>query len=844
MSAADTQSPVGQLVGNKYRIGAEVGRGGMATVYSARHVNIGKDVAVKLLAPDLVSSRTVTERFMREARAAAQVRSPYICEVYDVGTYDGRPYIVMELLRGESLYEKLSRERQLSATQTALIATQAAKGLRSAHEHNIVHRDLKPENIFITTGEGGVLHTKLVDFGLAKFYEPNQDPQAVRLTREGALFGTPAYMSPEQARAKGSVDHRTDLWALACIVYEMLTGRTVWDIDQGVAMILAQIASTPIPSACAYRPDLPPEFDTWLQRALARKPEERIQTAEAFVNSLNRALRLEGFSSEPGRLVAVPVGHASAPSHPVPSGPRNNFQPQRTSGQPHSGPLPAAQSPLPLPAVPSSSAPTTLRPKRRWLIPVVVLLSTVVGAVAFSRGELTRWLGSAVGPAWLSFGQPSPMDNEPWAASIAEGQAQLASGRAEEAEQTIRAAFDASQAKAARSLHTHLATALETNGPCRLKALGHPRPFASKTESSKPSALLTPAGLLAAWTDNDGAPYQQVKTTLLDSALRRIRPEVNVSPTTEAAREPQLFPIPGGVGLAYWDFAGSRAGIYLRTLENDGEPRGNPVLLSNNVGGHPFYPSVAASTDGFWIVWAEPTRERVFDLMARRLDNTLNPSGPAVALTAYATAEQGKTQVSRPSAAFAHGVLNIAYTLRRNNKQQLLLLRVNPEVARGQAQITPTATQVEPGDEESDRFLGKVMELGPASTHDYSSVACLNEGCYVAWDEIGVAAHLGFFGPEGTLRWKRPLSGGASRGSVFASGQQVALSWYENKRVQFARANADQLGPPSVVGRVSAELKQQPPQILKADGDNEWLIGWTGYEAATPEPFVARVSCQ
>jgi eukaryotic-like serine/threonine-protein kinase len=444
MSAADTTSPLGQLVGNKYRIGAEVGRGGMATVYSARHVNIGKDVAVKLLAPDLVSSRTVTERFMREARAAAQVRSPYICEVYDVGTYDGRPYIVMELLRGESLYEKLSRERQLTTVQTALIATQAAKGLRSAHEHNIVHRDLKPENIFITSGEGGVIHTKLVDFGLAKFYEPNQDPQAVRLTREGALFGTPAYMSPEQAKAKGGVDHRTDLWALACIVYEMLTGRTVWDIEQGVAMILAQIASTPIPSARAYRPDLPPEFDEWFRYALARKPEERIQTAEAFIHTLNQALRLEGFGSDPGRLIAIP-GSTSRPSHPIPSAPntngaahnaaRSNAPPpyvthkvHSTAGWPGSdGPSNDGQSPLPLLAVPSSIAPITVRPKKRWLIPLVVLVSVSVGALAFTRGGRS-WLTHTLTSGWPGLGQPTPLDSEPWATTIADGQAQLAQG--------------------------------------------------------------------------------------------------------------------------------------------------------------------------------------------------------------------------------------------------------------------------------------------------------------------------------------------------------------------------------------------------------------------------------
>src|SRR5690606_26675634 len=158
------------------------------------------------------------------------------------------------------------------------------------------------------------------------FYEPNQDPKSVRLTREGALFGTPAYMSPEQAKAKGNVDQRTDLWALACIVYEMLTGRTVWDIEQGVAMILAQIASAPLPDTRQYRPDLPVEFDVWLKRALARKPEERIQDAEAFIDSLAHALSHPALPSDPGRRSSEPP--ASFPPQPFTSGSYNPPPPQ------------------------------------------------------------------------------------------------------------------------------------------------------------------------------------------------------------------------------------------------------------------------------------------------------------------------------------------------------------------------------------------------------------------------------------------------------------------------------------------------------------------------------------
>src|SRR4029079_9479008 len=181
----------------------------------------------------------------------------------DSGMFEERPFLVMELLEGESLYDMMTRVRRLDPQTTLTIATHAARGLARAHESNIVHRDLKPENIILTHGEDGPLVAKLLDFGLAKFYEPtNADAETVRLTREGALFGTPAYMSPEQAKGQGEVDHRADLWALGCIVYECLTGQTVWNVEQGVAMILAQIASAPLPRPNKLRPDLPPAFET------------------------------------------------------------------------------------------------------------------------------------------------------------------------------------------------------------------------------------------------------------------------------------------------------------------------------------------------------------------------------------------------------------------------------------------------------------------------------------------------------------------------------------------------------------------------------------------------------
>src|SRR4029453_4763932 len=235
--------PVSTLLDGKFRVTKEIGRGGMAAVYEAENVDIGKRVAVKVLSAELANSKVVTERFMREARAAAKIRSPYICDVYDVGTYGGRPFLVVVLLEGESRYDRLARRRRFDPKGVLQIASETALGLAQAHEVNIVHRDLKPENIFLARGGGNDRVSKIVDFGLAKFYDPHLEGGAnARLTKEGALFGTPAYMSPEQASAQGPIGFRSDLWALGCIVYEMLVGRTVWNVEQGVAMILAQIA--------------------------------------------------------------------------------------------------------------------------------------------------------------------------------------------------------------------------------------------------------------------------------------------------------------------------------------------------------------------------------------------------------------------------------------------------------------------------------------------------------------------------------------------------------------------------------------------------------------------------
>src|ERR1700722_17174682 len=184
----ETKIGIGSLLAGKYKVTRELGRGGMAAVYEAENVSIGKRVAVKVLASELASSAIVIERFFREARAAASVKSPFIVEVYDSGRLeDGRPFIAMELLEGESLYDRMARIRLIDPASTVRIIGQVARGLTKAHAMSIVHRDLKPENIPLCKGEDGEEIAKILDFGLAKFYSPvKTDEKTGRAPARGA----------------------------------------------------------------------------------------------------------------------------------------------------------------------------------------------------------------------------------------------------------------------------------------------------------------------------------------------------------------------------------------------------------------------------------------------------------------------------------------------------------------------------------------------------------------------------------------------------------------------------------------------------------------------------------
>jgi non-specific serine/threonine protein kinase len=277
----------GRVVAGRYRLIAHLGRGGMADVWRAEHLALRSDVAVKVIDPLYLTQLDAETRFLREAQAAAALRSPNIVQVFDYGVEDGLPYMVMELLEGESLGARLARTGRLPFPEAARLLSQVARAIGKAHQAGIVHRDLKPDNIFLVQSDDGEI-AKVLDFGIAKLTALSAI-EATSRTVTGLMLGTPAYMSPEQANESEKVDHRSDLWSLGVIAFECVTGRRPFR-GRGLGELLVQICSAPIPVPSSIA-TVPPEFDAWFARAVARDVDRRFQSAREMADALRDATR-------------------------------------------------------------------------------------------------------------------------------------------------------------------------------------------------------------------------------------------------------------------------------------------------------------------------------------------------------------------------------------------------------------------------------------------------------------------------------------------------------------------------------------------------------------------------
>ncbi|MCA9694705.1 MAG: serine/threonine protein kinase [Myxococcales bacterium] len=324
-----TNEDIGRIINNRYKITEVIGEGGMGVVYEAYDMQVERDVAIKLVRRECLTDRTFLTRFRRELEVTSQFRHPSTIRVYEHGeTPDGRPYMVMELLTGRSLAETLERDGTVPEMVALGYARQIAESLSEAHENEIFHRDLKPDNIFIeSVGVSTVV--KVLDFGIAGGID------AMRLTRAGEVFGTPQYMSPEQCNGQ-PLDHRTDIYSLGCILYEMIEGRPPFTAETPMATMLKHVKSKVPPPRNASQPTA-----RLLQLALRKDRNKRIQTMGRFTELVGDCMGAVR-AAEEGRPVPEIAKRLRS----------NTLSPHTPSGGlptiPYSRDTPAPQPPIPV----------------------------------------------------------------------------------------------------------------------------------------------------------------------------------------------------------------------------------------------------------------------------------------------------------------------------------------------------------------------------------------------------------------------------------------------------------------------------------------------------------------
>lgn len=286
-AATSHANMAGQVLDRRYLIVKKVGEGGMSYVYLARDVSTEQRYAIKILSPSLAKEENAMARLRREAALGIRLAHPNVCHIVRMGeTEEGLVYVVMPFVEGEILSDRNYRVGQTTLADTARFITEIGNGLHVAHVLGIVHRDLKPENIMICKKSDGTEFAVVMDFGLAK--ERKTGAELQKLTATGIILGTPEFMSPEQLRGK-PLDPRTDIYSLALMTYEMLTGKLPFEGNNQQAMMIARLRNEPIP-ARNRRPDIPEQVDTVLLKAMAREAADRYATAPEFAAALRAAI--------------------------------------------------------------------------------------------------------------------------------------------------------------------------------------------------------------------------------------------------------------------------------------------------------------------------------------------------------------------------------------------------------------------------------------------------------------------------------------------------------------------------------------------------------------------------
>ncbi len=308
---ADDDPLIGRVLSERYRIVRKIGEGGMGCVYQAQHALIEKKIALKVLFMDLTRRADIVARFLQEAKSASRIGHENVIDISDFGqSPEGLVYIAMEYLDGQDLGKTLRSERTMEWARARPILMQITKALRAAHEHGIIHRDMKPENVYLVQREGRPDFVKVLDFGIAKVVT-SDDADAPRLTQTGMIFGTPEYMSPEQAQGHPP-DHRVDVYAVGCIMYHMLTGSVPFMADSFMGILTKHLLEPPVPLR-QRRPDLniSADVEAVCMRALEKDREKRWADMDAFYRALGGA---GGQPFEPSSVFGPPKASLRYPT--------------------------------------------------------------------------------------------------------------------------------------------------------------------------------------------------------------------------------------------------------------------------------------------------------------------------------------------------------------------------------------------------------------------------------------------------------------------------------------------------------------------------------------------------
>ncbi len=478
----------GIVVAERFRLVRPLGQGGMGAVWLAHHVSLDTPCAIKFIQDDAARSQELRARFEREAKIAAQLRSPHVVQILDHGAWQDTPYIAMEFLEGEDLAKRLRTRlrsgRLLEPHEVVALVAQVGRALARAHAAGLVHRDLKPANIFLCRDDDREV-VKVLDFGVAKVTAMSAPTDADANTQTGAILGTPFYMSPEQARGHRNVDHRADLWALSVIVFQCLTGKLPFR-GEALGDLLVKIIADPLPVPSASAP-VPASFDAWWARAVDRDVTRRFQTAKELTEALGVALEVSfptamgvgtvvDLPARPGAVDRPPSalrpaepGSASVEgADPAPAATPDEGTAADAAAAPishsaaHLTPGPT-MTPNPAAPVPEHTVPPALPLTSRMPLFVVAAAGLLVAGglgtfVTFRSGPVTP---TTAAPAVMPPASIVPVPAEPVAAPTASTPAATASPVAASASASVRVSTPAVPAVKAAAPHAPPPTAVK-----------------------------------------------------------------------------------------------------------------------------------------------------------------------------------------------------------------------------------------------------------------------------------------------------------------------------------------------------------------------------------------------